>query len=65
MTTFYDFHDNVALDCEFILDEEYFGWNFQTFLDIKEIETFFDVIRNFHKYRFSKNDLECTHEKFF
>ena len=63
IATFYDFLDNVALDCKFLLKGEYFGWNFQTFLNAKEIETFFDVIRNFLECRFLKNDLECTLEK--
>ena len=35
IATFYDFLDNVALDCEFLLKGEYFGWNFQTFLNAK------------------------------
>ena len=63
IATFYDFLDYMALDCEFLLEGEYFEWNFQTFLDVKEIETFFDVIQNFLEYRFSKNHLEYTLEK--
>ena len=58
------FFDNMALDCEFLLEGEYFGCNFQTFLNAKEIKTFFDIIRNFHECRFSKNDIECNLEKF-
>ena len=58
ITIFYDFLNNVALDCEFHLEREYFGWNFQTFLDAKEVETCFDAIRNFFECGFSKSDLE-------